>query len=80
MVSLLEVPRTIWVMVPAAVVGAVVDDLAARLEPGDIIIDGGNSHYRDDIDRAASLAERGIRFVDVGTSGGGCSASNEAAA
>jgi len=70
MVSLLDVPRAIWVMVPAAVVGAVVDDLAARLEPGDIIIDGGNSHYRDDIERSATLAERGIRFIDVGTSGG----------
>ncbi|HZL07014.1 MAG TPA: decarboxylating 6-phosphogluconate dehydrogenase [Coriobacteriia bacterium] len=70
LVSRLKAPRVIWIMVPAAVVGAVVDDLAARLEPGDIIIDGGNSHYRDDIDRADALAERGIRFVDVGTSGG----------
>ena len=70
LVSRLDAPRAIWIMVPAAVVGAVVDDLSARLEPGDIIIDGGNSHYRDDIARADSLAERGIQFVDVGTSGG----------
>src|SRR5665647_3237344 len=70
LVSRLDAPRAIWVMVPAAVVGAVVDDLSTRLEPGDIVIDGGNSHYRDDIDRADSLAKRGIQFVDVGTSGG----------
>ena len=70
LVSRLDAPRAIWVMVPAAVVGAVVDDLSTRLEPGDIIIDGGNSHYRDDIARADSLAKRGIQFVDVGTSGG----------
>lgn len=70
LVSRLAAPRAVWVMVPAAVVGDVVADLAARLESGDIIIDGGNSHYRDDIVRAETLAERGIRFVDVGTSGG----------
>jgi 6-phosphogluconate dehydrogenase len=66
----LNPPRAVWIMVPAAVTGRVVEDLAAYLEPGDIIIDGGNSYYRDDIDRSASLAELGIRFVDVGTSGG----------
>jgi 6-phosphogluconate dehydrogenase len=66
----LERPRSAWVMIPAAITGHVVDQLAALMEPGDIVIDGGNSYYRDDIDRAAVLAERGIEYVDVGTSGG----------
>ena len=57
-------------MVPAALVGRVVDELMEHLEPGDAIIDGGNSYYRDDIDRAASLAPKGVHLVDVGTSGG----------
>ena len=57
-------------MVPAAFAGETVDELAARMEPGDIVIDGGNSYYRDDIDRAAALEPRGIHYVDVGTSGG----------
>ncbi len=63
-------PRTAWVMVPAGITGRVVADVAAHLETGDVVIDGGNSYYRDDIHRAAALAERGIGFVDVGTSGG----------
>ena len=63
-------PRTAWVMVPAGITGRVVADVAAHLETGDVVIDGGNSYYRDDIHRAATLAERGIGFVDVGTSGG----------
>jgi 6-phosphogluconate dehydrogenase len=66
----LDGPRVAWVMVPAAITGRVVDDLAERMEPGDVIIDGGNSYYRDDIDRAKKLAEKGIHYVDVGTSGG----------
>ena len=66
----LEQPRAVWVMVPAGVTGRVVDDVVAHLDEGDIVIDGGNSNYQDDIDRAASLAERGIRYLDVGTSGG----------
>ncbi|HJZ60709.1 MAG TPA: decarboxylating 6-phosphogluconate dehydrogenase [Miltoncostaeaceae bacterium] len=66
----LKPPRAAWVMVPAGVTGAVIDDLAEHLERGDIVIDGGNSYYRDDIARAAALAERGLHFVDVGTSGG----------
>jgi 6-phosphogluconate dehydrogenase len=57
-------------MVPAAVVDATLEQLAALMEPGDIIVDGGNSYYRDDIDRAARLAPKGIDYVDVGTSGG----------
>jgi 6-phosphogluconate dehydrogenase len=69
-VAKLERPRVAWVMIPAGITGRVVDELAARLEPGDIIIDGGNSYYRDDVDRAKKLAEQGIHYVDVGTSGG----------
>jgi 6-phosphogluconate dehydrogenase len=68
--SLLEPPRAAWVMVPAGVAGAVIEDVAAHLEDGDIVVDGGNSFYQDDLERAASLAGRGIRLVDVGTSGG----------
>src|SRR5262245_33416549 len=69
-VARLERPRVAWVMIPAGITGRVVDELAERLEPGDIIIDGGNSYYRDDINRAKKLAEQGIHYVDVGTSGG----------
>ena len=69
-VAKLSKPRAAWVMVPAAATGEVVKDLAARMEPGDIIIDGGNSYYRDDIDRAEELETKGIHYVDVGTSGG----------
>jgi 6-phosphogluconate dehydrogenase len=63
-------PRAVWVMVPAAVVDTVLDDLIAHLDPGDIIIDGGNSYYRDDIRRAKKLGEAGFHYVDCGTSGG----------
>jgi 6-phosphogluconate dehydrogenase len=63
-------PRTIWLMVPAAVTDASIDDGAAVLERGDTIIDGGNSYYVDDIRRAAKLRAAGIDYVDVGTSGG----------
>jgi 6-phosphogluconate dehydrogenase len=69
-VKQLEKPRAIWLMVPAAVVDGTVADLLAYLEPGDIIIDGGNSYYVDDIRRAHELASKQIRYVDVGTSGG----------
>src|ERR1700730_13373708 len=69
-VAKLNVPRAVWVMVPAGVTGATVNDLASRMESGDIVIDGGNSYYRDDIDRAAVLKARGIHYVDCGTSGG----------
>ena len=68
--SKLDPPRAVWVMVPAAVTGRVVDDVAGVLEPGDIVIDGGNSYYRDDLERAARLRESGLHYVDVGTSGG----------
>jgi 6-phosphogluconate dehydrogenase len=69
-VARLTPPRVAWVMVPAAATGAMIDELAARMSPGDTIIDGGNSYYHDDIRRAASLAGRGIHYVDIGTSGG----------
>ncbi|WP_217921668.1 phosphogluconate dehydrogenase (NAD(+)-dependent, decarboxylating) [Miltoncostaea oceani] len=68
--SKLDVPRAAWVMVPAAYAGQTVMDLAEHLESGDIVIDGGNSYYRDDVDRAAELSPRGIHHVDIGTSGG----------
>jgi 6-phosphogluconate dehydrogenase len=66
----LKTPRAIWMMVPAAVVDSTIEQLAGRLEKGDILIDGGNSYYHDDIRRAAELKSRGIHYVDVGTSGG----------
>jgi 6-phosphogluconate dehydrogenase len=70
-VAKLETPRAAWVMVPAGdITESAVKDLASRLESGDAIIDGGNSYYRDDIRRAAELAERGIDYIDCGTSGG----------
>src|ERR671936_2516960 len=69
-VARLDLPRAVWVMVPAAITGIVVDELAALLEPDDVIIDGGNSYYRDDIERADMLGAKGIHYVDVGTSGG----------
>jgi 6-phosphogluconate dehydrogenase len=63
-------PRAAWVMVPAAVVDKVIDQLEPHLEPGDMIIDGGNSYYKDDIRHAKRLHARNIQFVDCGTSGG----------
>ncbi|NQW46493.1 MAG: decarboxylating 6-phosphogluconate dehydrogenase [Planctomycetes bacterium] len=69
-VGKLSTPRAIWLMVPAAVVDQSVAELAPLLEAGDIIIDGGNSYYIDDIRRAGELSAKGIHYVDVGTSGG----------
>jgi 6-phosphogluconate dehydrogenase len=69
-IASLNQPRAIWLMVPAAVVDEIQSQLAPLLERGDIIIDGGNSYYRDDIRRAAELQELGLHYVDVGTSGG----------
>jgi len=66
----MSAPRAIWLMIPAAVVDSVIDELVPHLEPGDIIIDGGNSYYKDDIRRARSLEQHGLHYVDVGTSGG----------
>src|SRR5207244_735063 len=70
LVKKLTRPRALWLMVPAAVVDATLKDLASRLEAGDILIDGGNSYYIDDIRRAAELKAKGLHYVDVGTSGG----------
>ena len=71
LVSVLEPPRAVWLMLPAgAVTENVLRQLAERLEPGDTIVDGGNTHYADDIRRARELEERGISYLDCGTSGG----------
>ena len=70
LVSKLDAPRTVWMMVPAGVVGAVIDDLSPLLAAGDAIIDGGNSFYGDDITRSRALAASKIDYIDCGTSGG----------
>jgi 6-phosphogluconate dehydrogenase len=69
-VSKLEKPRNIWIMVPAGVVAATLDQLMSLVDADDVIIDGGNSYYRDDITRSKELREKGIHYLDVGTSGG----------
>ena len=69
-VAVLQRPRAIWLMVPAAAVDALLDQLGPLLQADDIVIDGGNSHYHDDLRRASSLAASRIAYVDVGTSGG----------
>ena len=69
-VSKLQKPRAIWLMIPAAVVDSTIAEIVPFLETGDILIDGGNSYYIDDIRRAKELAPKGIHYVDVGTSGG----------
>jgi 6-phosphogluconate dehydrogenase len=69
-VQKLTPPRTTWLMVPAAVVDEMLSDLAPRLQQGDIVVDGGNSYYIDDLRRAETLSSRGIHYLDVGTSGG----------
>jgi len=70
LVTKLDTPRAIWLMLPAAITQATLDQLVALLGPGDVVIDGGNSYYRDDIARAKQLAQRGLHYVDCGTSGG----------
>jgi 6-phosphogluconate dehydrogenase len=69
-VSKLEQPRAIWLMLPAAIVDGMLEKLVPLLQPGDTVIDGGNSYYVDDLRRAAMLREKGLEYVDVGTSGG----------
>src|SRR3989440_7559732 len=70
LISKLSTPRAIWLMVPAASVDATLETIIPHLAPGDMVIDGGNSYYHDDIRRAAELKQKGIHYVDVGTSGG----------
>jgi 6-phosphogluconate dehydrogenase len=70
LVKKLEKPRAVWLMVPAAAVETTIDELAPLLDRNDIVIDGGNSYYVDDLRRAKALAGKGIHYVDVGTSGG----------
>ena len=70
LVGTLTSPRAVWIMVPAAFAGETAEQLASLMSDGDIVIDGGNTHYRDDIARAAAFAERGVHHIDVGTSGG----------
>ncbi len=69
-VAKLDAPRAVWLMVPAGIVQGTLDQLIGLLEPGDIVIDGGNSYYRDDIDRARQLKTHSLHYVDCGTSGG----------
>ncbi len=66
----LDGPRAVFLMVPAAAVQSTLDELVPRLQPGDVLVDGGNSHYQDDIARAKRLAAAGLHYVDMGTSGG----------
>jgi len=70
LVAKLEPPRAAWLMLPAAITGRVLDDLAQLMEPGDTVIDGGNTYYHDDIARAKALAPKQLHYLDVGTSGG----------
>jgi len=70
LVSSLDAPRVVWMMLPAATVDTVLERLLPLLQDGDIVVDGGNSYYKDDIVRARRLAERGVHYVDVGVSGG----------
>src|SRR5215471_1412311 len=69
-VAKLKAPRAVWLMIPAAAVDSVLANLVGLLSSGDVVIDGGNSHYVDDIRRASELRARGIHYLDVGTSGG----------
>jgi 6-phosphogluconate dehydrogenase len=66
----LEAPRNIWIMIPAGSVDALLDTLTPMMETGDLVIDGGNSHYQDGIRRAEAVSAQGLRYMDVGTSGG----------
>src|SRR2546428_5692511 len=70
LVARLVTPRTVWLMVPAAVVDATLDELVPRLAAGAVVADGGNSYYRDDIERAKRLTARDLHYIDCGTTGG----------
>ncbi|MCX5043062.1 decarboxylating 6-phosphogluconate dehydrogenase [Aldersonia sp. NBC_00410] len=69
-VAALDKPRVAWVMIPAGITTRVINELAELLEPGDIVIDGGNSRYHEDIARAKALSPKGLHYIDIGTSGG----------
>ncbi len=69
-VEQLSTPRTVWLMLPSAVVDDMLDKLLSKLEAGDVVVDGGNSYYRDDLTRAKRLADADLHHVDCGTSGG----------
>ena len=69
-VGSLDKPRLVWLMVPAAAVDKTITDIASYMEPGDILVDGGNSYYVDDLRRSKELQPKRIHYVDVGTSGG----------
>src|SRR5487761_1875004 len=69
-VGALDKPRNIWIMVPAGIVDSTLEKLVPLLDADDVVIDGGNSYYRDDITRAAALRGKGLHYLDVGTSGG----------
>jgi 6-phosphogluconate dehydrogenase len=70
LVGALRPPRAAWIMVPAAYAGETAEQLAGLMDAGDIVIDGGNTYYRDDVERARAFATKGVHYVDVGTSGG----------
>ena len=70
LVQQLDKPRSVWMMVPAAIVDGIIGDLAPHLEEGDTIIDGGNSYYVDDLRRSGELAQQGLHYLDIGVSGG----------
>jgi 6-phosphogluconate dehydrogenase len=70
LVARLAPPRTVWLMIPASAVDDTLNQLVPRLQPGDVVVDGGNSHYHDDIQRARRLAEKKVHYVDCGVSGG----------
>ncbi|NBQ15119.1 MAG: 6-phosphogluconate dehydrogenase (decarboxylating), partial [Proteobacteria bacterium] len=70
LIAKMQAPRHVWLMLPAGVVDETIDAIAPLLSPGDTIIDGGNSYYRDDLRRAKALAAKGIEYVDCGVSGG----------
>jgi len=70
LVQQLDKPRSVWMMVPAAIVDGIIADLAPHLEEGDTIIDGGNSYYIDDLRRSGELSEKGLHYLDIGVSGG----------
>jgi 6-phosphogluconate dehydrogenase len=70
LVARLSTPRAVWLMLPASITGSLAGRVAERMDPGDVVLDGGNTYYRDDVERAERFGARGIHYVDVGTSGG----------